>query len=250
MFDLFDLSKKDSFVFNSELFKSFEKHDFPDWDSFYPFNKTHDNTPFSFLNEVNEEIEFDLLSRDFGKTLRDGAIFKQLRKLATEEQLEGDYDEQFYFTRDQTKILLAGYAWVNFTFISAIFGKSPFELFEEANKGNRDSILKLIQLDKSFIGTDWAMREIKRAQLSGDQDYFKDLSKAIAANPFKSKKANLKLCFVLVFGWEMGLGKLSNEEILDFVKELDIYGGDDSGSLYKEIHRLGLRKRGQQNKID
>ncbi|CCQ90696.1 hypothetical protein NITGR_360034 [Nitrospina gracilis 3/211] len=132
--------------------------------------------------------------------------------------------------------------------IASLFGKNPFVLFEEAKNGNRDSILNLIQLDKSFIEAEWSMREIKKAQLAGDQKYFEKISKAFKTDPFKPKKRNLKLTFVLVFGWEMGLDKLSNDEILDFVKDLGVYGGDDSDSLYKEIQRLGLRKRINKNK--
>ena len=243
MFDLFELSEKDAFVFNPELFKSFEKHGFPNWSIFYPFNKTLDNTPLSFLKDIDEDIEFDLLSEGFDKVLEEGIIFKEIRKLATQEQLGGKEEDQFFLTKDQSEILLACYAWMNFSFMTALFGKLPFELYEEARQGNRDSIFKLIQVDKSFVGTDWSMREIKKAQLSGNQKFFNELAKALQKNPFASSKTNLKLCFVLVFGWGMGLGKLSNDEILDFVKELGIYGGDDSDSLYKEIHRLGLRKR-------
>lgn len=130
--------------------------------------------------------------------------------------------------------------------IAPLFGKSPFELFEEASKGDKGSILKLIQLDKSFIGSDWSMKEIKRAHLSGDQKYFKKLSKALTTNSFKPAKKNLKLCFALIFGWEDGFDKLSNDEILEFVKDLGIYDGDDPDTLYREIKRLGLRKKAKK----
>ena len=132
---------------------------------------------------------------------------------------------------------------MNWTLIAALWGKSPFELFEKAKNGDRDSILKLIQLDKSLIQSDWSMREIKKAQLSGDQEYFKKLSKAIITNPFKPKKRNLKLSIVLVIGWEEGLKQFTNAEIFELVKELEIYGSEDPDSLYREINRLGLRKR-------
>ena len=52
---------------------------------------------------------------------------------------------------------------------------------------------------------------------------------------------------VLVYGWELGLNKLSNEEILDLVIELGVYKGNDADSLYREIKRLGLKKRKQKS---
>ena len=63
--------------------------------------------------------------------------------------------------------------------------------------------------------------------------------------PSKPTKKNLKLSLVLVYGWELGLNKLSNEEILDLVIKLGVYEGTDADNLYREIKRLGLKKRKQ-----
>ncbi len=236
--DLFGLSNTDSFVFNSELFKSIEKLNFPDWNQYYPINNDFKNSPLSSIN--NLEMEFPIDFEDEEKFLNESPIVREIRKLSSKEQLE---EYKWYFNKKQTDLLLACYAWMNFSFCAALFGKSPFALFESAQNGDQDAILKLIQLDKSLIDSDWSMREIKKAQLSGDMDYFKKLSKAITKDSFKAKKRNLKLTLVLVFGWELGLNKLSNEEILDVVQDLNIYTSNDSDSLYREIKRLGLRKR-------
>lgn len=248
IFDLFELSKNESFVFNPELLNSFENLNFPDWHSFYPHDRESSKKHFPFLKDLEKEMYLDI--EDIEKYLMEGQVFIQLRKLATKEQRESKEGDKILLTKEQVEILLSCYAWVNFFLIAALWGESPFELFDKAIKGDQDSILKLIQLDKSLIQSDWSMREIKKAQLAGDQDYFKKLSKAITANPFKPHKVNLKLSFVLVFGWEMDLGKLSNDEILEFVKDLGIYEGDDPDSLYREIKRLGLRKRTKREKAD
>jgi hypothetical protein len=242
-FDLCDFSKNDSSEFSSEYLKSFENLNFPDWHSFYPFDRESKSEHLSFTNEKEMEKEFFRDTGDIDRSLKENPIFKQIRKLSTKDQKESKEGDEILLTKEQAEILLSCYAWMNFAVTAALFGQMPFDLFANAKNGDKDSILKLIQLDKSLIQSDWSMREIKKAQLSGDKEYFKKLAKAITTDPFKSKKLNLKLTLVLVFGWEMGLSKLSNLEILEFVHDLGVYESDDPDSLYREIKRLGLRKR-------
>jgi hypothetical protein len=243
IFDLLEFSKDDLSVFSSEYLKSFESLNFPDWHSFYPLDKNSAKEHLPFISEEDFDKEMVQDYEDIDKCLKESPVFKQIRKLSTKEQKESKEGDEVLLTKEQAEILLSCYAWMNFYVIAAIFGKMPFELFESAKNGDRASIFKLIQLDKSLIQSDWSMREVKKAQLSGDKEYFKKLAKAISTDPFKSKKVNIKLSIVLVFGWKMGLGKLSNLKILELVNELGVYEGEDPDSLYREIKRLGLRKR-------
>ena len=52
-----------------------------------------------------------------------------------------------------------------------------------------------------------------------------------------------------MLGWELGLKKLKNSEIHDFVTDLGVYQNEDTESLYKEIKRLKLRREKMQKKI-
>jgi len=237
--DLFNLNKNENFIFNSELFKSFEILDFPNWSQYYPIHKGKNDSPFSSISEIEMKEELSLNLENEERFIKESHLTNEIRKLGNKNQLN---NKEPYLNEKQANLILSCYAWMNFSFCAALFGKSPFALFESAQNGDQDAILKLIQLDKSLVDSDWSMREIKKAQLSGDQKYFKKLSLALTRNPFKPKKRNLKLSIVLVFGWEMELGKLSNDEILEFVKDLKIYEGDDPDSLYREIKRLGLRR--------
>lgn len=241
--DQFDLNKNENFTFNPELFKSFEKLDFPGWSQYYPINNDLKDSPLSSIN--NFEMEFPIDFKDEEKFLNESPITSEIKKLSSKEQLE---NEEVYLNNKQADLILACYANLNFLLCSSLFGESPSELFKKAKHGDQGSILKLIQLDKSLIESDWSMREIKKAQLSGDKDYFKKLSKVITKDSFKPIKKNLKLSMVLVYGWELGLNKLSNEEILDLVIELGIYEGNDADTLYREVKRLGLKKRKQKSK--
>ncbi|QPJ65376.1 MAG: hypothetical protein G3M78_08220 [Candidatus Nitrohelix vancouverensis] len=130
----------------------------------------------------------------------------------------------------------------------AIHGQRMDVLFSKAKNGDRDSILKLIQIDKSLITAEWSAKEIRKAQMSGDLAYLKKLSKALSKDALVSSKRNVQLTCVLVLGWELGLKNLKNSELFDYIKSLGIYGSDDPGSLYTEIKRLKLRKRDQPTK--
>jgi hypothetical protein len=125
----------------------------------------------------------------------------------------------------------------------ALFGTTGNDLLEKAKSGDRKSILKLIQLDKNFIHEEWSAIELRKAQLSGDEKYLKDLAKAITTDALNPKKKNPKLTYILMMGWKLGLNKLTNPEIFEYVKDIGLYGSEDPDSLYREIKRLKLRKR-------
>ncbi|MGP0628668.1 hypothetical protein ACTRW9_03080 [Nitrospina sp. 32_T5] len=243
--DLFDLNNNLSFDFNSELFKDFEKHKFPNWSKYYPILGNFKNSPLFGL-KIPED-EFNLNFADHEEFINKSSVIGTLKELGNQDKHTVKKGED-RLTKSQVEFILSTYAALNFSLCAAIFGENPLELFIKAKKGDRESILKVIQLDKSLIGSNWSMKEIKKAQLSGDQEYFDQLSKAVKTKPFSPKKKNVKLALVLVFGWEMGLKELTNEEIFDLVKELGIYGSDDPGSLHREMNRLGLRKRGKKGK--
>ena len=137
--DLFNLNENENFIFNSELFKSFEKLDFPDWSQYYPINNDFKNSPLSSINKLEMELPIDF--EDEEKILNESSIVKEIRKLSSKEQLE---NEDVFLNKKQADLILACYANLNFLLCSAIFGESPFELFKKAKNGDQGSILKLI----------------------------------------------------------------------------------------------------------
>lgn len=241
IFDFLKLGEFENFVFRPELFKSFEKLDFPNWKQYYPIHENSKVSPLSSINDLEKDLPFEL--KDDESILRESPIIHQLKNLGNKASVKGD---EVYLNKKQAELLLSCYAYLNFILCVAIFGESPINLFKNAKKGDQEAILQLIQLDKSLIESNWSMKEIKRAHLSGDKGYFKRLSKALISDSFKPKKKNLKLTLVLVYGWELGLNKLTNQEIFEFVKDLGIYGSDDPDSLNRELNRLGLRKRNRK----
>ena len=117
-------------------------------------------------------------------------------------------------------------------------------VLKKAEQGDRKAILKLIQFDKSLIGAEWSQLELRKAQLSGDLEYFKQVAKAIKKPSLTPIKDNMKLTMILIISWDWGLKNLTNREIFDYVtNDLKIYGSDDPDSLYRQIKRLKLRKK-------
>ena len=235
--DLFKFTENKTFAFIPEWIDLFEKLGFPGWHHHYLSFENIENSPLAFVENPDQEIFQDFSDLDGAE--KNMQIINRLKELVTEEQRKS---KDPFINNEQANILFACYALMNFGLLGAVHGKNPFELFKKAQKGERKSILNVIQVDKSLIGTDWSMREIKKAQLAGDEDYLNKLSKAISTKPYTPQKKDIKLSFFLLYGWESGLNELTGLEIFDIAKELDIYESDDPGSLDKLIYRWGLRE--------
>ena len=229
------------------LYEKYEEEGCPDWIHLYG-------------SKVKSHKLFNLLAEACPEGLKEG--FKKISVLKSLEDREKQsgilvdkYIEEFGeslqegLRRKKITVLLTAYVIHHILLLPALFGKSLADLLNGAKNGNRDYILKLIQVDKSFIGTKWALKEIRRAQLSGDFKFLKDLAKNIRKDAWNNnKRKNLELGFVLSCGWEMGLKKLKLSELHDLVMDLGVYEYDDTDSLYREIKRLELRKREPKEK--
>jgi hypothetical protein len=235
--DFLKIPDTNTFSFIPEWIELFEKLGFPDWYHHYSSFENMDKSLLSFVKNPEQEVFQDL--SDLDEAEKNSQISKRLEELVTNEQRQS---KEPFINDEQAKIIFGCYALLNFGLLGAVYGENPFKLFKKAEKGERESILKVIQVDKSLIGTEWSMREIKKAHLSGDEDYLNQLSKAIIAKPYTPKKKDLKLSIFLLYGWESGLNELTNLENFDLAKELDIYESDDPGSLDKLIYRWGYRK--------
>jgi hypothetical protein len=188
--DLFELSETNTFSFIPEWIDLFEKLGFPDWHHHYPSFENIENSPLAFVKNPDQEIFQDF--SDLDEAEKNMQIINRLKELVTEEQRKS---KDPFINNEQANILFACYALMNFGLLGVVHGENPFELFKKSQKGERESILKVIQVDKSLIGTDWSMREIKKAHLSGEEEYLNKLSKAISTKPLTPQKKDIKLSF-------------------------------------------------------
>ena len=221
-----------------ELIEKFKKARCPDWTDSYSSKINLSKFFVSVRNSIRPEILAELQNLN--------SLKNSTEKEEKACQIFEHYGEEIVncfhsvLLRQGIKVFLKCYVLIRLTLCPALFGENLAVLLKKARGGDRKSILKLIQVDKSLIQTSWSMREIRLAQLSDDKKYFKALAKALG-DTFAPKKRNYQLSLILAFFWEPGLNKLSTDEICDLVTDLGIFNGS-SDTLYKEIQRLKLRK--------
>jgi hypothetical protein len=104
-------------------------------------------------------------------------------------------------------------------------------------KGDDKSLFKAITIDKTLLYVEEVKNRITQAQLSGDSDFFNKLGKAIASNPLKRIGQHGKTYAVLNLFWLMGLYKLTNEELYEFLKSCGLIPPDYPYAFQKFVRR-------------
>jgi acyl carrier protein len=115
--------------------------------------------------------------------------------------------------------------------------KTLADLKENISKGDDDSIFKAVTIDKSLLSMDEIKDRISKAQLSGDEEFFKELGKAIADNPLKSPTPHGKTYTVIRMFWLHGLYKLTYRELHGFLESCDLIPPAYPGAFEKFMHR-------------
>lgn len=157
---------------------------------------------------------FDKHSLDFYSTLFSLIIRYLFVRLEEEKKIINEEIE--YFKKSDAVITFLGAILTSFSQIANQM--SLTELKDKISNGDDKSIFKAVTIDKSSLFIDEVKKRILNAQLSGDTDFFKKLGKAIADNPLKRIGQHAETYAVLNLFWFMGLYKLTNEELYEFLK--------------------------------
>jgi hypothetical protein len=227
-----------------ELYEKYEEEGCPDWTSMYG-SKIKTNKIWS--------IFFEAYPPNFLDELREISDLKLEKYFDRFIEICNKYDEELSkfgeliyegIKRKKITVLLSAYVLKNIIVCPALFGVNFSELLQKAKKGDHESIFKLIQIDKSFIGTRWVLKEIRKAQLSGNFEFLDKLGKNLRKDAWssnKNKKENIGQRLVLVLGWNLGLNKLTHPEIHDLLTDLGVCKYEDTDSLSHELKKLNLR---------
>jgi hypothetical protein len=78
---------------------------------------------------------------------------------------------------------------------------------------------------------------IRKAQLTGNKDFFYKMSKAIATDPLDNNRIYSKALLVLILFWKFGLERLENSEIMDILEKTGIKVQDDPETFRKFVNR-------------
>ncbi len=120
-----------------------------------------------------------------------------------------------------------------------VFEKSLVDLIKKARIGNEESFFNLLQIDRTALECDWAHKMIRKAQLSGNEEFFKEMAKAIRTSPLKNKKyRHGKTTIILLVLWRLGLNRLENNELIELLEGCGIEIPDDPESFRRYINRL------------
>jgi hypothetical protein len=136
------------------------------------------------------------------------------------------------------KIMLPIIAAMNNTICLLVFEKGILLLLKEAREGNRESFFKLLQVDRSVMGCDWALKMIRKAQLEADETFFNEMAKAIVTSPLENTKIYGKAILILLYFWDMGLKKLSYREMIELLEDCGVSLQDDVETFSKFVRRL------------
>jgi hypothetical protein len=104
---------------------------------------------------------------------------------------------------DRLNLIKIGLSEVFNTVSSITHKKSLDELLEEAEKGNDESLFKVIQIDKTLFDLDWLRKRIRKAFYAGDSSFFKKLGMAIEKTSLENDIEYTKLNSVLISFWEL-----------------------------------------------
>ncbi|MCR4286549.1 MAG: hypothetical protein NUW09_00890 [Deltaproteobacteria bacterium] len=100
--------------------------------------------------------------------------------------------------------------------VSRLTHKKPIrELLKEAQGDNDAALFKAVQIDKMILDLEWARKRIRKAMLSGDSKFFNKLGNAIKKAPLDHDREYGELQLVLTMFWNMGLKRLSNDELME-----------------------------------
>ena len=92
-----------------------------------------------------------------------------------------------------------------------VFEKSLTDLIKESRNGDKEAFFKLLQIDRTAVECDWAQKLIRKAQLTGDEEFFKGMAKAIKKTPLDNAKQFTTARIVILLFWRLGFRKLVRE---------------------------------------
>lgn len=172
------------------------------------------NPPFT-LFETPSKDNMDFYSVIASFCLRH--IFIRLEKIRDIEVFD---EEVEVFKKSEVINYFVGVIYTILT--SVAYQRTLRNLLIKFREGDDRSLYKAISIDKTLLFCKEVMERIFRAQVSGDHGFFKELGKAISADPFNDIKAPGKLFPVLIFFWSFGLYRLSRPELHDLLVQSDV----------------------------
>ncbi|MFA5821715.1 MAG: hypothetical protein WC853_01415 [Thermodesulfovibrionales bacterium] len=118
-----------------------------------------------------------------------------------------------------------------------VFKKQLPELMKAAKGGDEQSFFKILQIDRTAVECKWAKEMIRKAQLAGDEKFFKKMAKAIRTPPLDNRRIYGHIIIVLLLFWRYGFRELENDERIELLEDSGIRVQDDPETFRKFVDR-------------
>lgn len=174
-------------------------------------------------------------------------IYSDLQSLQVHNVLKGieDLRENIVIKRkqvvkrfnEQPRILKRSIFGTWDTISLLVHRKGLKKLFDEARKGNDESLFKLLQIDKTLFDHEWLRVKIRKASYSGDWKFFNNLSKAIKTDPLNNRKVHGDIFLILVRLWTAGLYRLTIPQMMQLFEDSGVRMRYDEINFRKFVDR-------------
>jgi hypothetical protein len=120
-----------------------------------------------------------------------------------------------------------------------VWGTPMSELLDKAEAGDAPAVLQVLQVNPRLATRDGISRVIQRALTEPNHAFVKDLQQ-IGSRPLLPKQA--KIGMILSLLWDLGLKKLTYNQIRGFLKQAGLSQVPSHAALERYAQRLGLKK--------
>lgn len=104
------------------------------------------------------------------------------------------------------------------------------------------SLMRLIELDKTFLTAQFAQKRIHQAQGMEDREFFQRLSDAVRVDAYREHQREAWLGIACYLLWHLGFERLPKIELYRFLKAKRAMPYDDPESFKRMLTRIGLRR--------
>jgi hypothetical protein len=197
-------------------------------------------TPFS-TEKAMHEFAATKTKEEILKAITDyvvdlACLEMHIASIMIEQQAEStpeEFQKQFSRLPVMIGLLLSAYES-----ISCLVNRKGFnDLLKEGKKGDEKAFFALLKIDRTVVECEWAQKMIRKAQLAGNKEFFKQMADAISIDPLDNAIIRGQASIVILIFWKVGLYRLVNKQLKEFLEDCGINVQDEE-TLRKFVSRL------------
>ena len=120
---------------------------------------------------------------------------------------------------------------------------TPSECVALAARGDEQSLMHLVELDKLFLSARFCKEWFSSAQSRRDTRFFKRLAKSVERDTLSEVMPAATLGIASYLLWFLGFEELGKRRLLDFVEDEDLANYPDPKSFDRFLSCIGIKSR-------